>query len=153
VGMGFEYKPFKGSSINFSLLSYRNTFVLDTLNINQTSFGIDKDSKTRQEMGGQLLIRNTFDVTEDLKVTNSLRLFSNYLKNPSKPDVNWELGITQRISWFFSVRFNFHLIYDDKVLFPVLENGEPVLLPDGSPKREPKAQINQLLGLTLSLTL
>ena len=153
VGMGFEYRPFKGSSINFSLLSYRNTFVLDTLNINQTSFGIDKDSKSRQEMGGQLLIRNAFDITEDLKVTNSLRLFSNYLKNPEKVDVNWELGITQRISWFFSVRFNFHLIYDDKIKFPRLENGEPVLLPDGSPEMVPKAQINQLLGLTFSLTL
>ncbi len=153
VGMGFEYKPLKGSSINFSLLSYRNTFVLDTLTINQTAFGIDKDRRSRQEMGGQLLVRNAVDVTQDLKVNNSLRFFSNYLVNPLKVDVNWELGITQRISWFFSVRFNFHMIYDEKVLFPVFDNGQPVLLPDGTQKREPKAQINQLVGITLSLSL
>lgn len=153
VGMGLEYRPFKGSSFNFSLLSYRNTFVLDTLNINQTAFGIARDRRSRQEMGGQLLVRNTFDVNEDLRINNTLRLFSNYLVSPEKVDVNWELGITQRISWLFSVRFNFQLIYDDKVLFPIFENGEPVLLPDGTQKRGPKAQINQLLGLTLSLTL
>ncbi len=152
LGVGLEFEPFEDTKLNFSALSYRNTFVLDTLEINQTTHGIEPGKRSRQELGGQLLVKNSFRIFNGLTVDNSVRLFSNYIRKPQNVDVDWELSLQQEINWFFTVSFNFHLIYDDDVRFPVLDDqGEPVTLPDGSIKQSAKAQINQFLGITVAL--
>lgn len=151
IGVGAEYKPYKKNSLNISPLSYKNTFVLDTVNINQTLHGVDRGSRSKQEMGGQLVLRSSLTLMKDLEVTNALRLFSNYLKKPKNVDVDWELGLEKQISWYFKVRLNLHLIYDDDVRFAVNDSsGQPVLMPDGTPKKVAKTQINQFVGLTLA---
>ncbi len=151
VGVGVEYKPFDKTSINFSPLSYRNTFVLDTAGIDQTNHGIDADRRTRQELGGQLVIRNSLSILDGLEINNAIRLFSGYLDKPQNIDVDWEINLEKQISWFFKISLNLHLIYDDDILFVVRDaNNEPVLLPDGSTRRVPKTQFKQFLGLTLS---
>jgi len=137
--------------LNFSPLSYKNTFVLDTAGIDQTNHGIDADKKARQEMGGQLLIKNKISVWDGLNISNSLRLFSNYFDNPQNIDVDWEMSLDKRINWYFSVSLNLHLIYDDNIRFPVMDdNGDPVLLPDGSKKKVPKMQFKEFVGLTFA---
>ncbi|MFW5645033.1 MAG: DUF3078 domain-containing protein [Bacteroidota bacterium] len=151
IGAGIEYKPFKKTSLNFSVLSYKNTFITDTSDIDQTIHGITANKKARQEMGGQLVIKNKLSLMEDLNISNSVRLFSNYLEKPQNIDVDWEMNIDKRINWYFRILLNLHLIYDDDVRFPVLDdNEEPVRLPDGSVKKVPKTQFKQFLGLTFS---
>lgn len=151
LGVGVEYEPFKKTLINFSVLSYKNTFVLDTADIIQSTHGIDPARRSRQEMGGQLVIKNSLAILETLNVTNSIRLFSNYLHKPKNVDVDWETTLEQQINWYFTIRLNLHLIYDDDIRFPVFDGaGEPVLLPDGSQRKVAKTQFNQFLGLTLS---
>lgn len=152
IGAGVEYKPFKETLVNFSALSYKNTFVLDTANINQVTHGVPAGMRARQEMGGQLVIRNRTNIMDGLSITNALRLFSNYLDKPKNVDVDWEMNLEQQINWLFTIRLNVHLIYDDDIRFPVLDKaGEPVLLPDGTPRKVPKTQFNQFLGLTMSI--
>ena len=152
VGMGVEYKPFKETLINFSALSYKNTFVLDTANINQAAHGVAAGKRSKQEMGGQLVIRNKISILDGMNVSNSIRLFSNYLDKPQNVDVDWEMSIEREINWFFTILLNMHLIYDDDIRFPVMDNeGNAVLLPDGKPKKVAKTQFNQFLGITLSL--
>jgi hypothetical protein len=151
LGVGVEYQPFKDFRLNFSPLSYRNTFVLDTVRIKQTLHGIDPGQKSRQEMGGQLVIQSKAQIIESLVVTNNIRLFSGYLDKPKNVDVDWEINIEKQFNWYFMVRLNFHIIYDDDILFPVEDElGNPRLLPDGSPWRVPKMQLKQILGLTLA---
>jgi hypothetical protein len=151
VGVGFEYKPEKNTRINFSPLSYRNTFVLDTVNINQRTHGIERGKRARQEMGGQLVIRNSMSILKGLNITNNIRLFSGYLDKPQNVDVDWEMSLDKQINWYFMIRLNLHMIYDDDIKFAVEDSeGKPVLLPDGSPKRVAKTQFKQFLGLTLS---
>ena len=149
IGLGVEYKPFKHTTLNFSPLSYKNTFVLDTANIDQTLHGIKADQRTRQEMGGQLLIINKASILKDLKINNTVRLFSGYLNKPQNIDLDWEINLEQKINWYSSVTLNIHMIYDDDVRFPVLdENGQPELLPDGSVHKVPRLQFKQFLGLS-----
>lgn len=151
IGTGIEYKPFKDTQINFSVLSYKNTFVLDTAHINQQTHGIDDDKRARQEIGGQLVIRNKVSILEGLSISNTLRLFSSYLDKPQNIDVDWEMNLERQITWFLYIRLNIHLIYDDDIRFPAMDkSGEIVLLPDGSQKMVPKTQYNQFLGLTFS---
>jgi len=150
VGLGIDYKPFKETSINLAPLSYKTTFVLDTAHIDQTNHGIDPDKRSNQKLGTQLFIMNKVSPFEDMTITNKIRLFSNYLDKPQNIDVGWEFLLTQKISWFFSIRFNLHLIYDDEVKFTVYdEAGSPVLLPDGSEKKVAMAQFKEFIGLSL----
>ncbi len=154
IGTGIEYKPVKSTTINFSVLSYKNTFVLDTVNIDQTNHGIDEGKRANQEMGGQLLIENELTAFSDLKVDNSLRLFSNYIEKPQNIDVEWELELEKQISMYFTIVFNIHIIYDDDIRITELdENGDAILLSDGTEKKTPKLQLNQYLGLTFIVSL
>jgi len=150
IGLGMEFKPFKNTSFNFSPISYKNTFVIDTANIDQTAHGIPENKQARQEMGAQLVFKNRLTLLKDLSISNAIRLFSNYLNKPQNIDVDWEINLDKKISWYFSVRLNLHMIYDDDIRFPVLdENKEPVCLPDGSIRKSPKMQFKEFLGLTL----
>lgn len=149
IGIGVEYKPFKKTSMNFSLLSYKNTFVLDTAKIDQTNHGIDADKRARQEMGGQLVVKNSISILDGLEIDNKIRLFSNYLSNPGNVDVDWEIDLEKKISHYFTILMNFHMIYDDDVRFTVFDDADqPVLLGDGTVKKVPKLQFKQFLGLT-----
>jgi hypothetical protein len=68
--------------------------------------------------------------------------------------VDWEFSLEKKINWYFTVRLNLHLIYDDDVRFPVLDvDGKPLLWPDGRARTAAKMQLNQFLGLTLSFKL
>ena len=87
---------------------------------------------------------------EDMTMSNTLRLFSNFLNNPQNIDVDWEMIVDKKISWFLTIRLNLHLIYDDDTRFPVFDsNDQPVLLPDGSQKKSPRAQFQEFLGLSV----
>jgi hypothetical protein len=150
LGLGFEYKPFKNTTINMAPLSYKNTFVLDTSHIDQTKHGIANEKRSKQELGTQIVINNTVSPYKDLTIENRVRLFSSYLNNPQNVDVDWELILDQKINWFFTIRVNLHLIYDDDILFPVLDSeGTAIVLPDGSPKEVAKAQFKEFIGLSL----
>jgi hypothetical protein len=154
VGLGFEYKPFKNTSLNLAPLSYKNTFVLDTALIDQTRFGIEKDKKTMQEMGMQLVFQNKITPFKDMSVVNQVRLFSNYLNKPQNIDVDWELNLEQRINWFFTIKLNLHLIYEDDTRFTVSDSeGNPVLGPDGSEKKVARTQFKEFIGLSMQFKL
>ena len=154
IGAGVEYKPFKHTLLNFSPLSYKNTFVLDTAEIDQTAHGIDADKRVKQEMGGQLLIKNKLNILDGLEIENSVRLFNNYFDRPVTVDMDWEINLRKRITWFFTISANIHMIYDNDIRFPVLdENDVPIKLPDGSVKKEPKLQFMEFVGLSFALSL
>jgi hypothetical protein len=150
LGLGFEYKPAKEITFNVAPLSYKTTFVLDTANINQTLHGIAENAWARREMGTQIVVNSKVTPFKNMEITNSLRLFSNYLNKPQNIDVDWEVIINQKINWFFNIRLNLHLIYDDDVSFPVLdENNQPVLHPDGTEKKVADLQFKEFVGLSL----
>lgn len=154
IGAGIEYKPDKNTRINFSALSYKNTFVLDTASIDQTRHGISGNRMTRPEMGGQLVVTSKMTLFDGLEMYNSLRLFSGYLEEPENIDIDWEISLEKQLGWYFTIRPSLHLIYDDDVLFTVRDaEGEPVLLPGGGEKEVPRLQLKQFLGLTLSFKL
>lgn len=147
-GYGLEYKPDKNTSISFSPVSYKGTFVPDT-SINQTKFGIAADKRSKNELGAYLTINSKVSLFHKVDMTNRIQLFSNFLSKPQNVDVDWEVIATTSLNWFTDLRLNMHLVYDDNTLLPVYERGEPVLGPDGKQKKAPMVQFKELLGLSL----
>jgi hypothetical protein len=113
IGLGLDYKPNKVTSINFSPLSYKGTFVPDTAKIDQTIYGISKDRRSLNEPGVSFMITNDYKPVKNITITNRLQLFTNYIHNPLNIDVDWEMIAVANLNWFTDVRLNTHLIFDD----------------------------------------
>jgi hypothetical protein len=149
LGLGLDFKPDKTTSVNFSPLSYKATFVTDTLHIDQTLYGIPHGKKSLQEPGASLLITNEFKPVKTVSITNRVQLFTNYIHNPQNIDVDWEMIATVKLNWFTDMRFNTNLIYDDKAKTTVLDkHGKPFLDEFGIPKRSARIQFKELLGFS-----
>ena len=150
VGFGLDYKPNKNTSLNFSPFSYKGTYMTDTVKpLDQTLYGIPRDKKALHEPGISLLVTNQFKPLKSVTITNRLQLFTNYVHNPQNIDVDWEMIATASLNWFTDIRFNTHLIYDDDTKTQVYEGGQPVLNPDGTPKKNARAQFKEMLGLSI----
>jgi hypothetical protein len=94
-------------------------------------------------------VTNDYKPSKSVTITNRLQLFTNYIHNPQNIDVDWEMIATANINWFTDVRLNTHLIYDDDTKSTVLEGGQPVMNPDGTPKKTARAQFKEMLGLSI----
>jgi hypothetical protein len=149
VGLGLDFKPNKTTSINFSPLSYKGTFVTDTVHIDQTQYGIAKNRKSLNEPGVSFMISNEFKPVETVSIINRLQLFTNYIHKPQNVDVDWEMIVTAKLNWFTDVRFNTHLIFDDDTRTDEYNKGQPILAPDGTPKKAARIQFKEMLGLSL----
>jgi len=150
LGFGLDFKPNKKTSINFSPLSYKGTYVTDTIHIDQTKYGISKDKKSFNEPGASFMISNEFKPSKNITLTNRLQLFTNYIHNPMNIDVDWEMIGVVNLNWFTDIRFNTHLIFDDDTKTVVLDDdNKPVLRPDGTLKKTARIQFKEMLGISL----
>jgi hypothetical protein len=149
VGLGLDYQPNKTTSLNFSPLSYKGTFMTDTTHIDQTIYGIPKNRKSLNEPGVSFMITNEFKPLKTVSVINRLQLFTNYIHNPQNVDVDWEMIGVANLNWFTDVRLDTHLIFDDDTKTPELDkNNNPVLLPDGTVKKTARIQFKEIIGIS-----
>jgi hypothetical protein len=150
IGLGLDYKPSKVTSINFSPFSFKSTLVTDTAHIDQTKYGIPENRRSRNEPGASLVVSNQYKPFKNLSLTNRLQLFTNYINNPLNIDVDWEMIAVFNLNWFTDIRLNTHLIYDDDTKTVVLDDdNNPVMGPDGAPKKTARAQFKEMLGLSM----
>jgi hypothetical protein len=151
IGLGLDFKPDKNTSLNFSPLSYKGTFVTDTAHIDQTLYGIPKSRRSLNEPGVSFMISNEFRPLKTVTITNRLQLFTNYVHNPQNIDIDWEMIALVNLNWFTDVRFNTHLIFDDDTRTVVLDGkNKPALRPDGSLKKTARIQFKEMLGFSLA---
>jgi hypothetical protein len=158
IGLGLDYQPNKTTSLNFSPLTYRGTFVTDPAYINntyypnridQTLYGVPKNKYSLNEPGVSFMITNEIRPIPTVSIVNRLQLFTNYIHNPQNVDVDWEMITTAHLNWFTDVRFNTHLIFDDDTKTEELKGGQPILRPDGTTKKTARIQFKEMLGLSL----
>jgi hypothetical protein len=150
MGFGLDYKPNKTTSINFSPLSYKGTFVLDTVHIDKSKYGVPTGHRAFNEPGVSFMITNEYKPIKTVSITNRLQLFTNYIHNPQNIDIDWEMITTASLNWFTEVRLNTHLIYDDDTKTVVLDkDNKPVYLPGTTTqKKTARAQFKEQLGLS-----
>lgn len=150
IGIGLDYKPNKTTSINFSPLSYKGTYVTDpaywdqkydSTKIDQTKYGIPKDRMSLNEPGVSFMISNDYKPYKTVTITNRLQLFTNYIHNPQNIDIDWEMIVVANLNWFTDVRFNTHLIFDD-------DTKTVQLTKDGTQKKTARAQFKEMLGFS-----
>lgn len=160
LGIGLDYKPDKETSINFSPLSYKGTFVpgggkitADSLlpgKIDQTRYGIAPGKRSKNEPGASFMISKVSRPVRNLTMTNRLQLFTNYINNPQNIDIDWEMIAVLNLNWFTDLRLNTHLIFDDDTKTTVMKDEKPVILEDGiTEKKTARAQFKEMFGVSL----
>lgn len=118
---GFEYNPAKSTSVIFSPLTYRSTFVLDTTNIEHTKYGVPIDKRLKSELGFLLKAHHTYKFNEDISIENRLQFFADY-KGFRKVDFDWELNLRLEVGPFFTFSVTSHILYNTDVKFPVYDD-------------------------------
>lgn len=135
---GLDYKPNDALSVFVAPITSKTTWVNSQRLADLGVFGVDpaeyimnpdssftkikKGKRSKLEVGGYIRViysKNDFEAEwlKNIAFTTKIDLFSNYLNNPERIDVNWETQLAFKINKFLNVNFTTHLIYDDDVTY------------------------------------
>ena len=112
------------------------------------AFGVDERKHVRHEIGGYVRANYQKDIMENVKLTTTLGLFSNYLNNPQNIDINWDLMILMKVNKLITVSINTNLIYDDDAKITRDDDGDGINEVNG-----PRTQFKEIITLGLSYKL
>ncbi len=140
LGIGSEYgKRIDNLSVYASPLTLKSTFVLDQSLADKGSFGVeeavlDEDGnvikpgeRVRSEVGILFSSIYSSEVMENINLTNTISLYTDYLNSFGNVDVDWELNFNFKVNNFVLAKLGSHLKYDNDVkLTEANDNGEDV---------------------------
>jgi len=136
---GLEYNPGKSTSVLFSPLTFRSTFIIDTLRIDQTEYGLPADQRSKSELGVLVKAFHTYKINQDIKIENRLHFFADY-HGFKKIDLDWEMSLSLEIGPFFTVSVITHVLYNTDIRFPVFDDAGT------ETGRKAKVQFKEWLG-------
>lgn len=139
--LGLDYRPGKTTSLLISPITSKLTIVRDTINIDQTKYGLDPDRKIKSEIGGYVKAKFLIKFTDDISLDNKITLFTNYIENPQNIDIDWEATLKMRINYYINANISTHLIYDDNIEVPLF-NDEGTKIGSG-----PRVQFKELISV------
>jgi hypothetical protein len=135
--LGLDYKPSKKLTVLISPITSKFTIVADTINYDQTRFGVGQDEYVRKEIGAYVKAISKIKFTEKITLQNKINFFTNYVNKPQNIDVDWEVDLAIKLSDNIKLSVNAHLIYDDDVNY-VDKDGEVL---------GPRLQFKEMLGV------
>jgi len=114
--LGIDHKANDFFHVFISPLTMKWTHVGNIEKINPESYGLSPGSKNRYELGAYLRLNFDKDLFENVYLSSSLELFSNYLNRPQNIDVNSLSKLNLKINKYITTVFTFQLIYDYDIL-------------------------------------
>lgn len=157
LGVGSEYFSKENAlKIYLSPITNKMTFVYDKALANEGAFGVEPavyddagnlliaGENLKIEVGTYISSEWNTEVMENIKMSNKLILYSDYINNYGNVDVNWELNFDLTINKYVTANVGSHIIYDDDVKVKEDINKDGDFVSEG-----PKIQLKQLLGVGL----
>ena len=149
--IGLDYKPHKDFSLFISPITSKTVFVIDTMKIDHTAYGIQRGRKAQWEPGINTDVRFKKEFPGNITFETKYRMFINYLEPFDRFEMEWENLLNVQLNEFISFRTMIHTIYDRKVLFDRLDKeGNPVLDQNGQRIRDPKLQLREFVTIGFS---
>jgi len=148
IALGAEYKPNDKLQVLISPLAAKFTFVNDFTLAQAGAFGIDTETDLnaagnfgfRKEMGAFVKFLYTDEVMENVTFKGKLELFSNYLNNFGRIDVNLETLFSFKINKWLSASWSLNLLYDDDIDIKVINSDNTISI-------KPTTQIKNVLSM------
>jgi hypothetical protein len=149
--VGLDYKPHKDFSLFISPFTSKIVFVIDTLKIDHTAYGIQRGRTAQWEPGINADLRFKKEFSGNITFETKYRMFINYLEPLNRFEMEWENLINVQLNDHISFRTMIHTIYDRKILFDRTDKeGNPVLDQNGQKIREPKLQLREFVTIGFS---
>ncbi len=145
--VGMEYKPNNLFSMLLSPLTLKHVYVRDTALIDQTKFGIEPGKKSFSEPGLNADLNYKRTLATNITYETRYKMFINYKDPFRKFDINWENLFEMKLNDHINLRFLLHMIYDDRVLFPIYDKD------DNKIGEKPKLQIKEYFSIGFSYSL
>ncbi|MBP1672350.1 MAG: hypothetical protein H6Q25_165 [Bacteroidetes bacterium] len=123
AAIGMDYKPNNHLSMFIAPFTAKWTIVNDSILSAAGAFGVESGEFLKSEFGGYIRFiysKNDFKspFLKNISFTTKLDLYSNYLKEPEKIDVNWEVLIAMKVNKYITINLTTNLIYDYDIKFP-----------------------------------
>ena len=145
VALGMDYRPNDNLTILASPCAGRLIIVNDDSLAAIGAFGVDSAKTTKLEVGAMVRILFKKDIIENVGLINKLELYSDYMGDVSKVDVNWEITLNMKVNEYISANLSTHLIYDEDTKIGIDSNGDGSIDSYG-----PRTQFKEVLGVGLS---
>lgn len=155
LGVGSEYFSKENAlKIYLSPLTNKMTFVYNKVLANEGAFGVEpavydyvgnlvtEGENLKVEIGTYISTEWKTVVMENIKMSNKLILYTDYLNKYGNVDINWEVNFDLTINKHVTANVGTHFIYDDDVKLKKDINNDGILVAVG-----PKIQLKQLLGI------
>ena len=112
-GPGMWWKKSDNLSVNFSPATAKLIIVHPHYTKFGPSFGVLQGDSSRFEFGASISGYYKFNVMANVSVENRLNLYSNYLDNPQKVDIDYQMNIFLKINNYLSANVALQAIYDE----------------------------------------
>lgn len=144
ISLGLTYRPNPKLLINLSPVSGQFRFVLDTVLIDQTKWGLRADQRMNAQLGASVSIIHSTALGKNIKMMNKLDLFSNYIDHPEMVNFDWLLSINLKVNKYINLSIQTQTRYDNRILIPLYEVRDGTKVKVGEGKR---IQFNEILGV------
>lgn len=145
VALGMDYRPNDNLTILASPCAGRLIIVNDDSLAAIGAFGVDSAKTTKLEVGAMVRVLFKKDIIENVGLINKLELYSDYMGDVSKVDINWEITLNMKVNEYISANLSTHLIYDEDTKIGIDSNGDGSIDTYG-----PRTQFKEVLGVGLS---
>lgn len=151
TSIGVEYKR-KMWSFFISPITGKTTFKLDNRFYEVNSFSVDSGKRVYGGFGAFMKLAYKYDIHEKIHLDTKLELFSDYLNQPEKIDVNFEMRWNFMITEWLMATLYTALIYDYDIRFPVYEADgvTPKIGYDGKQLTTDHLQFKESFGLSFT---
>ena len=140
LSLGMEYKKDESFFASLSPVSSKITIVANDSLSAAGSFGLSPGEKIRSELGATVKIGLIKDLVENVSLSSTLDLFSNYLDKPQNIDISWKALVNMKINRFLSANISTHLVYDDDIEW----------IDSEGVARGPRVQFKEMIGIGFS---
>ena len=145
--LGLTYRPNAKLTINMSPVQGQFRFVLDTVLIDQTKYGLRADQRMNAQLGASVTVDHSAAIFKNVNMVNHLELFSNYIDHPEKINFIWRMDLALKVNKYISTTFHLESVYDNRMLIPLYEikDGKKVKVGEGK-----RVQFYEFLGITFT---
>ena len=137
LGVGLYWKKSKDFWINVAPMTGKlilvNRFFTETLNENETYFGVKKGGNSRFELGASVRAYYKSEIFKNINLENRLSLYSDYLDRPQNVDFDCTFNFVMKVNQYISTNLIFQFVYDDNEI--------------------KRIQVREVLGLGLNIDL
>lgn len=147
TSLGIDWRPNEYFNVTISPITGKFTFVQDDDLSAAGAFGVDPGEKFRAEFGASMKASFNKEIFTNVLFTSNLLLFTDYVENPDKIDVNWENILNLKVNDWLSANIYNQIIYDyDIKFYEVDANGDNILSTETD-----KWQFKNIIGLGLAV--